>query len=726
MKRQSKRGGPASPPQPDGGADVQLAVQAFAQRLPAALQPLARLIYNYRWSWVSGAAAMFRDIDPLVWERSECNPRYVLEAAAPGRLEELASDASYVERVRDLAALVDDDLARPTHEAVPAQRPIAYFCSEFGLHCSLPIYGGGLGVLAGDLLKAASDMALPMVGVGLLYRQGYFRQRMDVWGWQHEYWTNIDFGRLPIVLVRDTHGQPVSVQLTLRGRPVRIQVWRVDVGRVPLYLLDTDRDDNHPIDRWITARLYVGDRQTRLAQYAVLGIGGVRALAALGIEPSLVHLNEGHAAFGGFERLRSHLDAGQSFEEAAEQVRRETVFTTHTPVAAGNEGYGEEEIEQVLGAVIDEVEVARSALYDLGRLQPGNRDEPANITPLALRLSRASNAVSMRHGEVARAMWQPLWPDRAVEGVPIGHVTNGVHLQTWMSAPMRALLDRHLGPGWCSSRSDSQLWQAVDSIPDAELWEVRCEQRRALVDFARARSIRDRLSRGEAPDYVDAAARWFDPNTLTIGFARRMAKYKRFYLLSRHTERGLRILADESKPIQLLVAGKAHPQDQEAKEAVHNIFRLKETPVVGSRVAFLEDYDLHMAPRIVAGVDVWLNLPRPPLEASGTSGMKVALNGGLNLSVLDGWWAEAFDGQNGWGITSPSANAEIQDEHDASALLDLLEQEVIPMFYERDETGLPRLWLQRVKRALRTLVPRFTAERMLSDYVTSMYAPEAP
>ncbi len=563
-----------------------------------------------------------------------------------------------------------------------------------------------------------------MIGVGLLYRQGYFRQRLDVSGWQHEYWTNSDFGRLPMALVRDANGQALSVQLKLRGRLVHVQIWRVDVGRVPLYLLDTDREDNHPVDRWITARLYVGDRHTRLAQYGVLGIGGVRALAALGIQPSLVHLNEGHPALSGFERLRLHLDAGHSFEEAAERVRRATVFTTHTPVAAGNEGYAETEIEQVLGDFINEVGIERSTLYDLGRLQPGNREEAANITPLALRLSRAANAVSMRHGKVARAMWQPLWPDRATEGVPIGHVTNGVHLQTWMSPPMQALLDRHLGADWRASRSDAHLWETIESIPDDELWEVRCEQRRTLVEFARARSIRDRLSRGEAADYVDAAARWFDPDTLTIGFARRMAKYKRFYLLSRQTDRGLRLLADESKPIQLLVAGKAHPQDQEAKEAMQNIFRLKGTPVVGSRVVFLEDYDLHMAPRIVGGVDVWLNLPRPPLEASGTSGMKVALNGGLNLSVLDGWWAEAFDGQNGWGITSPAADPETQDEHDASALLDLLEQEVIPLFYERDASGLPRHWLQRVKHALRTLVPRFTAERMLSDYVTSMYDPE--
>ena len=544
---------------------------------------------------------------------------------------------------------------------------------------------------------------------------------MDTDGWQHEYWINADFERLPAVRVTGSDGQPLTVQLIIRGRTVHVQIWRVDVGRVPLYLLDTDRRDNDLIDRWITARLYIGDRHTRLAQYAVLGIGGMRALDAMGIRPTLVHLNEGHGALSSRERLRCLLAAGQSFDAALAQLRRETVFTTHTPVAAGNEGYSKEEVEPVLGDFINDVGIPRHTYYDLGRVTPGNDAEPTSITPLALRTSGASNAVSRRHGEVARAMWRALWRDRAEADVPIAYVTNGVHTMTWMSARMQALLGRHLGADWRARTAEPEYWQKIEAIPDAELWRVRCELRSAFIDYVRERSIRDRLARGEPPEYVEAAARMFDPNALTIGFARRMATYKRFYLLTRYPDRGLRLLSEGRTPIQIVVAGKAHPQDREAKEALHNFFQIKRAPAVAGRVVFLEDYDLHMAARIVAGVDLWLNLPRPPLEASGTSGMKVALNGGLNLSVLDGWWAEAYDGTNGWVIASPDGDPRSQDDHDAAALLDLLEREVIPLFYERGPDGTPQRWVQRIKAAMRTLIPGFTAERMLHEYVQKMY-----
>ena len=693
----------------------------LAEWLPPPLAPVARLAYNYRWAWTAGGAGLFRDIDPELWRHSECNPRHVIEGTAPHRLRRLVARQEYMSRVAAATRALDDDLRRAPFAGIPPQSPVAYFCSEFGVHCSLPLYGGGLGILAGDLLKAASDLAVPMVGVGLLYRQGYFAQRIDVTGWQHEYWVKTDYSRLPVVPVTGAGGEPLSVQVVIRGREIRIQIWRVDVGRVPLYLLDTDCDDNHPIDRWITSRLYVGDRHTRLAQYAVLGIGGVRALEALGIRPSLVHLNEGHAALSSLERLRQMLEGGVPVEEALEHVRSQTVFTTHTPVAAGNEGYLEQEIEPVLGYFIDHLGVPRRIFYDLGRVSPGDHSAAANITPLALHTSRAANAVSRRHGEVARAMWQPMWPDRAAADVPIGYVTNGVHTTTWMAAPMQALLDRHLGEGWRRRLSDPGLRQQLGAIPDEDLWKVRCEQRRALVDYVRERSVYDRLGRGETPEYVEEAARTFDPAVLTIGFARRVATYKRFYLLVRNPERALALLRSEQTPIQLVVAGKAHPQDQEAKNALHGFFQLKSAPLVGEHVAFLENYDLHMAPRIIAGVDLWLNLPRPPLEASGTSGMKVALNGGLNLSVLDGWWEEAYDGDNGWAIASPAADANAQDDHDAAALFDLVEQQVIPLFYQRDADGVPHAWLQRVKRSMQTVIPRFTAERMLREYVSTMY-----
>jgi starch phosphorylase len=706
----------------DGGArDLERAVADLAERLPPPLAPLARLAYDYRWSWTAGGAAVFRDVDPMLWCRSDCNPRHLIEAIPPRRLAALARDPIYVARVAALARTLE---TRPPAATGPicAEHPVAYFCSEFAVHCSLPLYGGGLGVLAGDLLKAASDLALPMVGVGLLYREGYFHQRLDPAGWQHEYWVRTAFERLPAVRVHDADGEPLIVQLTLRRRLVRIQIWRVEVGRVPLYLLDTDHEDNHPIDRWITARLYIGDRHTRLAQYAVLGIGGMRALTALGIRPALVHLNEGHAALAGFERLRALRAAGRTVEDALADVRHSTVFTTHTPVAAGNEGYREDEIEPVLGNFLDELGMPRATFYDLGRMNPGDRGEAMSITPLALRTSRAANGVSRRHGAVARAMWQPLWRDRSVDDVPIDHVTNGVHTTSWMTEEVQRLLDRHLGATWRQRLDDPTLWARVDAIPSSEVWAARGALRDALVTYVRERSVRDRLGRGEAPDYVEQAARVFDPRVLTVGFARRVATYKRLSLLTRFAERGLRLL-ESPRPIQLVIAGKAHPQDHDAKHSLTTIFNAKASPVVGGRVAFLEDYDLHMAQRLIAGCDVWLNLPRPPLEASGTSGMKAALNGGLNLSVLDGWWPEAYDGANGWAITTPDADATTQDDHDAGMLLDLLENEVIPLFYERDADGVPQRWIARVKAALRTLIPRFAAERMLREYADHMYLP---
>jgi starch phosphorylase len=707
----------------DGSRDMERAIAELGERIPAPLFPLARLVYNFRWSWLYGAGALFREIDPSIWRHSECNPRYLIEAVPPHHLRRLANQQAFVTRVERIGAQLSADLNRPwASTPIPSHRPIAYFCAEFGVHCSLPLYSGGLGVLAGDVLKSASDLALPMVGVGLLYRQGYFHQRLDTAGWQHEYWINTNFERLPAVRVTGPDDDPLTVDVVLRERAVRLQVWRVDVGRVPLYLLDTDREDNHPIDRLITARLYVGDRHTRLAQYAVLGIGGVRALAAMGIRPSLLHLNEGHAVFGSLERLRQALATTGSFDAALAAVRRETVFTTHTPVPAGNEGYHEDEVEAVLSYFIDQLPIARVAFHDLGRVEPGNRNERPNMTPLALRTSRAANGVSRCHGAVSRAMWQPLWSRRTVDEVPIGHVTNGVHTTTWMAAPMQELMDRYLGADWRGHASDATVWAGVAAIPDAHLWAVRCSLRKALVDFVREQSIRDRHSSGDPLGYVEAAAEVFDPSVLTIGFARRVATYKRLYLLARRPDTGfMRLLHDGPTPIQLVLAGKAHPQDDEAKSTLRDHFALKRTPEFSRRTAFLEDYDLHMAPRIISGVDLWLNLPRPPLEASGTSGMKVLLNGGLNLSVLDGWWAEAYDGTNGWAIESPRAAPHVQDEHDTAALLRLLEEEVIPLFYDRPADGIPHHWIERVKASMCTLIPRFSAERMVREYVEEMY-----
>jgi len=709
----------------DGRRDLERAIAELAERLPEPMQPLASLTFNYRWSWMVGGNEIFHDIDPDAWRRGGYNPRYVIEATSPRRFQELARDEAYVRRLHALAGELADDYARPNLPvAGQTSRPVAYFCSEFGAHASLALYGGGLGVLAGDTLKAAADLAVPMVGVGLFYRQGYFHQRLDLDGWQREYWINADFERLPAVRVSGADARPLTVAVDVRGRIVQCDIWRIDFGRVPLFLLNTDREDNHPIDRWITARLYIGDRHVRLAQYAVLGIGGVRALQAMGIDPLLVHLNEGHAALSSFERARLRAAAGAPFDQALAAVREHTVFTTHTPVPAGNEGYSADEMDPVLGRFADSLGVPRSTFYDYGRVVPGDAHDPVSITPLALRCSRTANGVSRRHGEVARSMWQPLWPALAVEQIPITYVTNGVHTTTWMADAMQQLLDRHLRPDWRQHIADPATFAAIDAIPDAEVWAVRCALRRQLVELVRERSVLDRSSRGEGPEYVEAAARQFDENILTIGFARRVAAYKRLYLLVRFPERGGHLLADGPTPIQMIIAGKAHPADNEGKQTLNHLFQSRGNSQ-GGRGVFLEDYDLSIAPPLVAGVDLWLNLPRPPLEASGTSGMKVVLNGGLNLSVADGWWEEAYDGTNGWNIVTPPGDAHMQDEHDADALFSLIQNEVVPLFYARGPDGIPHLWVQRIKSSLRGLTPRFSAHRMLLEYVSKLYAPAA-
>jgi starch phosphorylase len=702
----------------DGSSDIARAVADLAGRLPAGLAPAARLAYNYRWSWMPGGDAAFRSIDPHRWETTYYNPVRLLQEASTQALERAAGDRRWPE----LEAQLDADLSRPSLPGpIRPDRPIAFLCAEYGIHPSLPIYSGGLGVLAGDMLKEASDRALPMTGIGLLYRQSYFRQRIDQSGWQHEHWLDVDPERLPDALVTGPGGRPLTVTLPVRGRDVVVQIWRVDVGRVPLYLLDTDHPDNSRLDRWITARLYVADRETRLAQYAVLGVGGVLALRALGIDPSVVHLNEGHAAFAPVELAREAVAAGATLDEALSAARRRTVFTTHTPVAAGNEAYNVGELTGVLGDLPLRLGGEEDAVLRLGRLRPDDANEGFGLTQLGLRLSRAANAVSRRHGSVARGMWQPLYPDTPVDNVPIRHVTNGVHLPTWMSPSMRALLDRNLQPDWWRIPTHPAVAAGIDKIPARELWSVRNELRARLVDFVRDRSVGDRLARGERTEYVQAAALSFDPNVLTIGFARRLATYKRLHLIIHDPQRALALIAGP-RPVQIVLAGKAHPADVEGKRIVQQLFELKEAPFVAGRVAFLEDYDLAMAQRLVSGCDVWVNVPRPPLEASGTSGMKAAMNGCVNLSVLDGWWEEAWDGENGWGIGSPpNTDPGIQDAHDATQLYDIIETEIVPAFHERSPGGVPERWVARVRASLKTAVQRFTSARMLDDYLASSY-----
>jgi starch phosphorylase len=704
----------------DGSRDIARGVSRLRSRLPEALLPLADIAYNYRWAWSREGPGLFRQIGRSAWERSGENPVLLLREAQDS-LETAARDPILIATATRLAGDIAQDLARPWSVHGPApDRPVAFFCAEYAVHVSLPIYSGGLGALAGDYLKQASDSAMPLVGVGLLYRQGYFHQRLDRSGWQHEHWIETSGEVLPCERVTDQGGGALTVEVPVERRRVRAYVWRVNVGRIPLYLLDSDHPDNSRIDRWITARLYVGDRRLRLAQYLLLGIGGVRALRAMGIDPGTVHLNEGHTVFAALELAREAKSRGATWEEAVAHARGLCAFTTHTPVASGNDIYPSADVKQALEGFLPDLGVAPEAVLELGRPRPASDTGECGVTPLALRLSRVANGVSRRHGGVARATWQALYPERAI--VPIGHVTNGVHLPTWMAPAMRELLQRYLGAGWEARASEAYTWAGLNAIPDEELWAVRQGLRRELVQYARDRSTSDRLCRGDSIEYAEAAARTFDPEVLTVGFARRLATYKRLYLLTYDRARALRLLQG-AHPIQILIAGKAHPQDEEAKRVVQQqLFPLRSAEVVGRRVCYLEDHDLSMAIELVRGCDVWVNLPRPPLEASGTSGMKSALNGGLNLSVLDGWWDEAYDGSNGWGINGEVvADHAAQDARDAAALYDLLEQEVVPLYYDRDDQGIPRKWVRRIKRSLTTIGPHFCSQRMLEDYLGVAY-----
>ncbi|MGE5183954.1 MAG: alpha-glucan family phosphorylase [Acidobacteriota bacterium] len=689
----------------------------IAARLPHELAPLARLALNLWWSWQPQGSSVFRAIDPARWDACGDNPVKLLRDTSPACLAAAERDETLIARIRALDAALEHELARPcaSPEVASVEHPIAFLCAEYGLHASLPIYSGGLGVLVGDWLKEASDAALPLVAFGLYYRRGFFRQRLDRSGWQHEYWTESTAEELPLQLVVDDAGAPRIVRVDIRGRSVVACIWRVEVGRIPLFLLDTNLPENDPISRFITSTLYVGDRAFRLMQYAMLAIGGVRAMRAMGIDPAVIHLHEGHAALATVELFREGRARALSFDDALAAARNRVVFTTHTPVPAGNEHYHVAQLDELL-AFPRVLGADHDALLALGRAA----SEPPTqfgVTELALRTSRRANAVSRKHGDVARAMWQHLWPGRSAQDVPIGHITNGVHLPTWMAEPMRALLDRHLGRGW-EARDD---WAGLDQIPDEELWAVRTALRARLVEYVRRKTITDRLARGEPIAYAEGAASTFDPSVLTLGFARRLAAYKRMHLLVQDPGRALALLRGPRR-LQVVIAGKAHPNDDGGKQFVQRVFALKNVELAATHVAFLEDYDMATAAQLVAGCDVWVSLPRPPLEASATSGMKAGLNGAINLGVLDGFWAEAFDGANGWAIASESTGDErAQDARDAAALYSLLEREVVPAFYDRDAQGIPRAWIRRMRASLRTMATRFTTRRMLREYVERVY-----
>ena len=697
--------------------------------LPAPLIPLERLALNYWWSWSADGESVFRDLDPEIWEECERNPRQLLGRTSSYRLAEAATDPGYLERVRRLDESFQTYMTSQPHlqvAEISIEHPVAYFCAEFGVHTSLPLYSGGLGILAGDHLKSASDLGLPLIAVGLLYRYGYFRQRLRNDGWQEEHYGETRPSELPISLVKDANGTPLRIEVVIRDRKVLAQVWRADVGRVALYLLDTNVPENVETDRWVTGHLYGGDRETRIVQEMLLGIGGVRLLRKLGVTPHVFHLNEGHSAFLTLELAREVVQGGQqSFAEAMMVVKQQCVFTTHTPVSAGNDEFDASLVTRAFGpGYLSELGLSEEEFLGLGRVDPANKTERYGLTPLAIRMCRSTNGVSRKHGEVSRALWQKLWPDKKLEEVPITYITNGVHAPTWVSSLLRYLLEHFVGQDWETKLRDPNAWvEAIARIPDEELWQAHVQLKERLVAFIRYRSLQSRIAAGERADYIEAANTMFDPAALTIGFARRVAGYKRWNLLLTDQARLARLIDDEERPVQFVFAGKAHPQDEGSKLVLQQLAQWKYDPSVRQRAVFLEDYDQEIARQLVQSVDVWLNLPRRPQEASGTSGEKVAINGGLNLSILDGWWMEGYDGTNGFAIGNGNDVADVAttDALDAESLYRTLELEVVPLYYQRDEAGVPRQWIGMMKRAIQTLAPQYNSDRMVEEYARKIY-----
>jgi glycogen phosphorylase len=710
-------------------------------QLPARLQALQKLAYNMWWCWNPEAISLFRRLDADLFEQVEHSPIKLLGTVEQARYEQLLHDDGFLAHLDHVEEMFDAYLSGPAwfheaHATGPDGRPltedsfrVAYFSAEFGLHESVPVYSGGLGVLSGDHLKSASDLGLPLVGVGLMYREGYFRQYLTVDGWQQERYPENDFFHLPLVPETKKDGSPLLVGVPFPGREVFFRVWRLQVGRVPLYLMDTNIAQNNAEDRTITARLYGGDTDMRIRQEIILGIGGVRALRALGKLPTVCHMNEGHSAFCGLERIRWLMEeTGVDFHAAREAVAAGTVFTTHTPVPAGNDVFAPQLIDHYFGALLPQLKVGRDEFLGLGRQNPADPHEPFGMTVLAIRLANVANGVSKLHGRVSRKMWKNIWPSLPETEVPITSITNGIHTQSWLSSDIIQLYDRYLGRSWRDGRpGTADLWKRVEQIPDAELWRSHERRRERLVAFARQRVKTQLKARGAPPAEVLRADEILDPEALTIGFARRFATYKRGSLIFRNLERLAAILNHKDRPVQILFAGKAHPKDHGGKELISEILHIARRTEFRRRVVFLEDYDMNVARSLVQGVDVWLNNPRRPLEASGTSGMKVSANGGLNLSILDGWWVEGYQGDNGFAIGAGEEYTDLtyQDDVESRSIYDMLEQEIVPLFYTRGSDGLPRGWLRMMKRSMATLNGVFNTGRMVAEYAEVCYWPSA-
>jgi starch phosphorylase len=700
------------------------------QKLKLQLDELAR---NLWWSWNPEVIRLFRDLDPKVFQTTNHNAFALVQSLSNERIERLAGDAFLRARVDRAHRELRDYLAHPntwaqTHAAPLRVRPVAYLSAEFGLHESLPIYSGGLGVLAGDHLKTASDLGLPLVAVGLFYRESYFRQRLDREGWQHAEYIRSPAENLPASPARGPDGKPVVVQVPLSNETLLAQVWEVHVGRNRLLLLDTDIEGNSDENRQLAARLYFGDQRIRIRQELLLGVGGIRALRACGVDWGVMHLNEGHSAFATLESTRLRMElTGADFKTCAQDVAQSTVFTTHTPVDAGHDRFPPNLVDEHLEPLRRSLGLGREEFIGLGRVRPEDPNEALCMTVLAFKMSRYANAVSALHGRVSRKSWQFLWPHHREDEVPLGHITNGVHVRTWLANAMQELYTHRIGADWRERLTDPGMWARINSVRDAELWETHRTLKADLVHFVRRVVSEQRRRAGYPEDLVRSAETALDPDALTIGFARRFATYKRANLILGDMQRFLKIITNSARPVQFVFAGKAHPADKPGQELLRRVHEATLMPELRGRIMFIEDYDINVGRHLVQGVDVWLNNPRRPQEASGTSGQKVLLNGGLNFSILDGWWAEAYDGLNGFAIGDGTVhvNTEEQDRRDSESLYRVFENEVIPLYYERDEHDVPLGWVHRMKRAIQTLGWRFNTDRMVMDYTRECYMPAA-
>lgn len=695
---------------------------------------LMTIANNLWWSWKPEVQALFRDLDAVRWRQLDHNPIALLKEMTPEQVAERASEMAMYTRINQAHRRLHNYLTKTEqtwgarNAGVLGAKPVAYFSAEFGIHESVPIYSGGLGVLSGDHIKSASALGVPLVAIGLFYDQGYFKQHLDGEGYQQEEYVDTNVETQPMQPALGDDGKQITVSVDTRNGALQAQVWLMHVGRVKLYLLDCDVEGNSPQDRELTSRLYGGDTRTRIRQELVLGIGGVKALRALDISPGAYHLNEGHSGFAPLEVIYERMsDDGLSFDEALREVAKHTCFTTHTPVPAGHDRFDAGLIEEHLGPTRDKLGISHDQLMGLGRVEPQNGEESFCMTVVGLKLSRRANAVSSLHGHVSRSMWANLWPWRVEEEVPIGHITNGVHVSTWLAQPMRQMYDRYLGVDWQDQLSAGETWHGIYDVDPGELWETHHALKSRCLDFIRRRLSRQSRRRSEDEAHVDAARHSLDPSALTIGFARRFATYKRADLFMSRIDELAEMINDTDRPVQFVFAGKAHPADMPGKKLIQKISNLRNDPRFAGRVVFVEDYDMNVARHMIQGVDVWLNNPRRPLEASGTSGMKVVLNGGLNCSILDGWWAEAYNGKNGFAIGNGTQHVDhdITDGRDADKLYEVLRDEVVPCFYDRDADGLPHRWIERMVDSIATLAGAFSAQRMVQDYVKLCYLPAA-